>query len=241
MRNVELRQKYLACRAQAPHLQKEDSERAAVGVFVNYSLFGALSGVVGGEVGVLLGPVNVLGRNFDALLYGLVCASVGGLLSALILGVRKLCPWHGLSRNLPARLVWRILFRRVASLRSNWRMGVYVYFSAAAYLMLLVLCSGLEPEHHAKIASWVSGSDAKPASWITQNLRVGFCLCLGSLVGALTAVTIAFLEGEHRRLSHLGPLPWGAYSQEPRKLYRIFLISRPRPPSANPPSPKTRL
>jgi serine/threonine protein kinase len=90
MRNVELRQKYLACRAHAPNLQKEDSKRAAMGVFVNYSLFGALGGAVGGTVGFTLGLLELSLSGFDCLRYGLVMASLGGLLSALILGVRKL-------------------------------------------------------------------------------------------------------------------------------------------------------
>ena len=90
MRNERLRQKYLACRAQTPHLQKQDSEHAAVGVFLNYSLFGIVGGAIGGGVGAALYSANVLGQHLDALMTGLVTAVLGGLVSALLLGVRKL-------------------------------------------------------------------------------------------------------------------------------------------------------
>jgi serine/threonine protein kinase len=220
IRNVELRQKYLAYRAHAPYLQKEDRERAATCVFVNYSLFGAAGGAVG-VVWVAFCLVNNLGwifdafpfgRNFYAFLSGLVMASLGGSLSAFILGVRKL---NG---------GWL----------SNRQMVVYV---AAFGLVLLVLWSSLVPELLREAPSWPEF----PRSPTKLGLGLVFILCLFLLVGGLTAVTIAFLAGEHRRLSHLGPLPWRAYAQAPRKLHSTFLISGPRPPSTSPPRPKARL
>jgi hypothetical protein len=116
----------------------------------------------------------------------------------------------------------------------NWRINyrVVVYFAAAALLGLGFFWN----------LQYTPGTHTNNLTDKQTNLMFAaidvFGLCLGTLVGGLTAAAIAFLANEHRRLSRFGPLPWRAYAQAPRKLHSIFLISRPQSRSASPPSPK---